>query len=159
MAQMDLFHNITPEIAIPLDSHEADITLANSLTIDTQGYESVTFVLSTEETAGTGDFFISVFESDTDVTADFTRVANSTVANPYLINLLGVVDVDDPLGWVVVFDGSTDNNKVIKFAYIGKKRYLRLPLTTADTPSLTFGVVAILGNPLQAPTPDSDIGV
>jgi hypothetical protein len=153
MAQMDLFHNINPGIAIPFANYQDDIVLDDALTVDTLGYESVTFIIFPESQAGTGTFTITVYESDTNVDEDFVQVSNSAAATPLLIKLLGVTNING-VGDAIQFEGDEDYDAMLKFAYIGKKRYLRLVLDAADTPNFDFGVMALLGNPLSAPTPD-----
>lgn len=101
--------------------------------IDTKGYHSVIFVvLSGTITDGTQTFKLT--ESDDNTT--FTDVAAA-----------------DLLGTAPVF-ALTDDDKVKTFGYIGKKRYLQLASTVSGSPGTggTFGAIAVLGNPLRAPT-------
>lgn len=153
MAQMDMFHNINPGNAILLDNYQAGIALDDALTVDTQGYESVTFILNTGE-EGTGDFEITVYDSDVDETASYEQVTNSAVGTPLLINLLGTEELPDDAGDGLAFSGDVNFYSMFKFAYIGKKRYLRLVLVAENGPDLDFGVMALMGNPNQAPTRD-----
>jgi hypothetical protein len=104
---------------------------ANGAAIDTLGFGSVAFILSTGAIAGDGDFGVKVQESDTDVSGDFTDAAAA------------VVDTSAP--------ATLAATSAYKLGYRGHKRFVRLALTKAGGTSIAAGAVAILGNAAQRP--------
>jgi hypothetical protein len=104
---------------------------ASGAAIDTQGFGSVAFLLSTGAIVSDGDFGVKVQESDTDVSGDFTDAD------------AGVVDTTAP--------ETLAATSVYKLGYRGFKRYVRLALTKAGGTSIAAGAIAILGNAAQRP--------
>ena len=99
---------------------------ASGAAIDTLGFGSVAFILSTGAIAGDGDFGVKVQESDTDVSGDFTDAT-------------------------AVDDAPAPRRQPYKLGYRGHKRFVRLALTKAGGTSIAAGAVAILGNAAQRP--------
>lgn len=100
-------------------------------TIDTNGFESVAFIVNTGAIASAGDFGLKVQESDTTTDGDFTDVAAG--------DLVGTLPA------TVTADGS------FKQSYIGHKRYVRLVATKNGGTSVAIGAVAVLGGAHQRP--------
>jgi len=100
--------------------------------IDTQGFESLTFLLMIGALTD-GDYTLKIQHSD---------VSGS-----------GYVDVPDD--FLVGLESETQldtANTISKIGYVGKKRYVKATVTSANTTSgATVGAVAILGTPRQAP--------
>jgi hypothetical protein len=104
---------------------------ASGAAIDTQGFGSVAFLLTTGAIAGDGDFGAKVQESDTDVSGDFTDADAA------------VVDTSAP--------DTLDESSAYKIGYRGFKRYVRLALTKAGGTSVAAGAIAVLGDAAQRP--------
>jgi hypothetical protein len=116
----------------------ADTTAQVGQIIDSQGFESVTYIIATGSIA--------------DVDATFTiLLEEGNVAN--LSDAAAVADAD-LLGTEVLaafqFD---DDNECRKLGYIGSKRYTRLTITpVANASAAVICAVAILGHPQISPT-------
>ena len=135
MAKRDLYHNITEaQISIPIAAHTAAVAIGSAATIDTYGYHGVVLeVLCGTITDGTHSF--TLYESDTDVTGNYTSVA-----------------AGDMLGAFANVTTSTASNQ--RVGYIGSKRYLRVvSAVSGATTGGVYGVAAILGYPMHAPAP------
>lgn len=104
---------------------------ANGAAIDTQGFGSVAFVLSTGAIVTDGDFGVTVQESDTTTSGDFTDADAA------------VVDSTAP--------ATLEATSTYKLGYRGHKRFVRLALTKAGGTSIAAGAVAILGSAAQRP--------
>jgi hypothetical protein len=112
-------------------------TVTNGIVLDTKGFQSITFVLQAGAIAA-GTATPSLVESDDSGFSAPTAVAS-----------------DDILGDIAtgVTFGASDDNAVKWFGYRGKRRYVRLDITTAgSTTSTVLQAVAIKGNPDLAPT-------
>jgi hypothetical protein len=139
MASKDQFNNLHPVIAIaPITI--TDGTALVSGAIDTQGYESVTFIISTGTLADADATWLPVVK-DGDTS---TQGAHTAVADAFLLG------TEAAAGWAFGDDGECR-----KIGYIGNKRYVSIEIddVTANTGSAPFSVVAILGNPRSHPTP------
>jgi hypothetical protein len=136
----DLFHNINP---LPLFLPAAAITDNTPLVsqiIDTQGYESATFVIVTGNDADADATFTFLFEhGDASDMSDHAEV-------PAALQL----GTEALAGYTFA-----DDNKTRKIGYLGGKRYLRATVTPANnTGNVFLGGVAVLGHPHSAPTPN-----
>lgn len=139
MASKDTFNNIHPVIAIaPITI--TDGTALVSGAIDTAGYESVTFIISTGVLADADATWLPVVK-DGDTS---TQGAHAAVADAFLLG------TEAAAGWAFGDDGECR-----KIGYIGGKRYVSIEIddVTANTGSAPFSVVCILGHPRHAPTP------
>lgn len=133
MAKRDLYNNIeVGSFATPFSAHTATIPIATATTVDTYGYYGVVFaVVCGVITDGTHT--ISLYESDTDITANYTAVAASDIQ--------GAI--------VPIASGAAANQK---FSYIGSKRYVRLVDTVATaTTGGIYGTLVVFGYPLHKP--------
>jgi hypothetical protein len=124
----DLASNIGAVLALSPAVQAATI---KGNTIDTNGFESVAFIVNTGAIASAGDFGVKLQESDTTTDGDFTDVAAG--------DLVGTLPA------TVTADGS------FKQSYIGHKRYVRLVATKNGGTSVAIGAVAILGGAHQRP--------
>ncbi|MBB4064738.1 hypothetical protein [Gellertiella hungarica] len=100
--------------------------------IDRKGFESVTFVISTGAIVGSGNFTVTVQESDTTTDGDFTDAAAGDVIGSNLVNPLSA-------------------DAAFKIGYRGHKRYSRVVLTKNSGTSIAAGAVAILGHANSRP--------
>lgn len=133
MAKRDLYNNIEVGTnALTYGAHAASIAIAAAPTVDTYGYYGIAFLLA----AGTitdGTHTLALYESDTDVTGNYTAVA-----------------AGDILGTLVPITTVANLNQ--KFGYVGARRYLRLIDTLAgQTTGGIYGVTVIFGFPLHKP--------
>lgn len=116
MAQFDMRNNA--EYGLGLSATLAGTTPAAGDWIDMQGWEALTFTVSTGTVtdAGTASgFAFEVQESDTTAAADATAVADAD-----LVGLESALTVT----------ADTDDNKLIgSIGYVGSKRYVRIVAT------------------------------
>ncbi len=133
----DAFNNINPIKCIaPIVI--GDDTASVGATIDRQGFDSLTYVISTGILADIdATFAILLEESDDSGMSGASAVADS--------DLLGTETL---AGFTFTHDGETR-----KLGYRGDKRYTRLTLTPSNNSgSAPVSVVAILGVPTIAAT-------
>lgn len=133
----DLMNVIMPKRVISPVS-VADNTAQVGQIIDSQGFESVTYLIALGSIA--------------DADATFTVLLEESDAS----NMSGAVAVADAdlLGTEVLagfrYD---DDDKCRKLGYVGAKRYTRLTITPANnTSAALLSAVAVLGHPWIAPT-------
>lgn len=123
----DLYSNIGLATAIlPAVKSAA----ADGITVDTKGYQSVAFVVTTGAIASAGDFAVAVQESD----ASGSGFAAADAS---------VVDSNAP--------ATLAADSTYKVGYRGNKRYCRLQFTKAGGTSIALGAVAVLGHPEVSP--------
>jgi len=113
--------------------------------IDTQGYDSLTFVINTGVLVDANATFAVVVDEGDDsglsgsnavVDADLVKQDPSSATAPE-------AQASFAFG---------DDNEVRKIGYIGSKRYVRLTITpTGNTGAWPIGVVAILSNASRVP--------
>jgi len=139
MASKDLYNNIHPVIAIaPVTISDGTALVSGS--IDTLGYESVTFVIQTG-TLADADATWAVVVKDGDSATQNTHTA---VADTFLLG------TEAAAGFAFGDDGEAR-----KIGYVGGKRYVSIEIddVVANTGSTPLAVVALLGHPRSAPTP------
>jgi len=122
----DLASNIGAVAALASAVQSAAV---NGAAIDTLGFGSVAFILSTGAIVSDGDFGAKVQESDNGT--DFTDAD------------AGFVDSTAP--------ASLAASSVYKLGYRGHKRFVRLAITKAGGTSIAAGAIAILGDAAQRP--------
>jgi len=116
MAKFDERNNA--EYALGFSGSIAGTTASNGNIIDVQGFEALTFTISTgavSDAGTTAGFGFKLQESDTTAAADFTDVAAA--------DLVGL------LSDLTVTSDSDDNIIVGSIGYVGGKRYVRLVAT------------------------------
>lgn len=126
MASIDQKNNISVKNALNIQAITTNTTTAG-VEIDTQGFESLTFVIKTgARTDGT----VTPLIQESDTSGSYS----------------GSVDDNDLIGTEALAALSTANASSI-IGYVGKKRYVKLSLiSTGVTSGLTAGSSAILGN-------------
>ena len=131
----DLHNNIENRSALN-NSNITSNTTTNGNTIDTLGYESIEFLIQSG-TITDGSYAFQVFEGDASNMSDEVQVAAGNI-----------------LGTIPTLTGS-DDNVVKRFGVkMGSKRYMRLKVvSTSVTTGGNMEAQALLGTPLQAPTP------
>ena len=134
MAEYDLVQYIKATPAINPASLADPVT---GTSIDTKGYESVTFVvLSGAIGAGTIDFKIE-------------HADDNGSGSPGSWSDAGT---DDKIGTYPSFVATTNNNQAKVVGYRGKKRWVRLTnIETSAWTTAIHGAVCILGNPTRVP--------
>ena len=112
---------------------------ATSGILDTQGYESVAMAVSVGAFTftGTNKITVTMEESNTTATGDFTTVASAQLIGAY-----------------TVLDAAADAGTTQKVGYTGNKRYLRVVLTEAGTVSTVVSVQGIVSNARIQPAAD-----
>ena len=133
----DQMNNIHPLRAISPVS-VADNTAQASQIIDRQGYRSLTFVILTGSVADAdATFAVTMTHGDDSGLSDSAAVATTDI-----VGTLALAGFQ--------FD---DDNETRKIGYVGGKRYVRLTITpSANASAALLAAVAILGNPMLAPT-------
>ena len=131
MSSIDQKNNITAENALNIQAITTNTTIAG-IEIDTQGFESLTFVIRTgARTDGT----VTPFIQETDTSGSYS----------------GSVDDNDLIGTEASAALSTAHSRS-SIGYVGKKRYVKLSLiSTGVTSGLTAEALAILGNARSNP--------
>lgn len=127
MAKFDMRNNA--EYGLALSATLSGTTKAEGDWIDMQGWEAVTFTVSTGTVtdAGTASgFSFQVEESDTTADVDATAVADA--------DLIGLESA------LTVTSDTADNDFIGSIGYRGEKRYVRM---TAVGTTLTDAVVAV----------------
>ena len=129
MAQSDLYNNAKAIVAIA--NQYATAATVTGATIDTQGFQGLSFAVNVTQGAGTGldgsnNYEVQVFESDASNMTGEAEVSAS--------GILGAVPTISGLGHY-------------EFGVISNKRYLRLKLAETGTASGQFYGIAVLGLP------------
>lgn len=139
MASRDLMNNIHPVVAIA-PQVVTDGTTLKSGAIDTQGYESVTFVILLGTLADAdADWDVTVKEGSTS-----TQTAHTAVADAELIGTEALAGFD-----------YADDGACRKIGYKGGERYASIEIDDTGAPNsgnAPIAVLAILGHPQEAPT-------
>ncbi|WP_253944205.1 hypothetical protein [Pseudogemmobacter hezensis] len=125
----DLFSDIGTVLALAPAVQTAAVT---GPAIDLKGVGRVAFALTTGAVAGSGDFGVTLQESD-----------------------------DGATGWADVAADQVQSNApetlaasaTVKLGYLGWKRFVRLSLTKEGGTSIAAGAVAILGSTADRPVP------
>lgn len=132
MSSFDLKNNVNALNALNIQAISTSNTVSG-VSVDTKGYESATFAIQSG-TLTDGTYTPEILESDNNST--FTAVADDfligTEANAVFV--------------------ATDDNKVKTIGYAGKKRYVKITITSSGiTSGGTLGATVILGHPKTAP--------
>ena len=138
MASKDLANNIYPKRGISPVAAGTDNTALVSQVLDTQGFESATWITN--------------IGANTDADVTFTTLVEDSDASGS-----GFAAVDDKflIGTEVLagfqFD---DDNELRKIGYVGPKRYVRVTITPANNGAGNVFISGcwILGNARSAPT-------
>lgn len=134
----DLFNHINLKPVINPAAGPTDNTAQVGAIIDKQGFNSVTYVISTGTLADAdATFAVTLTESNDSGMAGATAVAAK--------DLLGTLAL---AGFIF-----SDDGKCRKVGYIGSMRYTQLTITpTNNTGAAPMSAVAILGHPSLQPT-------
>lgn len=134
----DLLNSITPRPVLNPGAGPTDNTAQVGAIIDRQGFDSLTYAISTGTLADAdATFAVTLTESDD------PAMAGATAVNAY--DLVGTTALAS-------FDFSKDN-ACFKLGYVGQRRYTQLTITpSANTGATAFSVIAILGHPAIQPT-------
>lgn len=136
----DLLNNIDVRRAISPFNQGGGNSPIQSQIIDTRGYDSLTFIISTGTLADTdATFAVSLQHGDAPDLSDAATVLDS--------DIVGSTTAAN-------FTFSNDDS-VRKIGYKGTRRYVRLVITPSDNDaaSQTFlSAVAVLGHPHRVPT-------
>lgn len=123
----------------------ADNTAQVSQIIDTQGYDSLAFLILIGAVADAdATFAVLVEDGDESDLSD-----NAAVVDGELVKQDASSDTGPEAQAGFIF---SDDNEVRKIGYIGSKRYVRLTITPSGNASAAvLAAVAILGNASQKP--------
>ncbi len=140
----DSINNIHVLNAITPVAARTDNTAIVSAIIDTLGYDSLAFALAIGANTDTNATFA--------VTMDHGDAANLSDAAP-----VAAADISGTLA--LAGFNFADDNESRKVGYLGNRRYVRLTVTPSgnDAGNIFIAGVAILGNPMQMPTPNPPV--
>lgn len=131
MAEFDHYNEITVTPAINPVSNSAG---ANGVSIDTKGYESVSFAVNVGAmTSGTITFSMEHADDNAGSAGTFSAVTG-----------------DDILGANLSFAQASDTNKSKKIGYRGKKQWVRL-VSAGTYSTAVHSAVCILGHAKVVP--------
>ncbi len=139
MSEFDLHNNIDDRVAFNNQAISSDVAEPGTPgeIIDTSGFESIAFITQAGDITD-GDYTIFLEEGDDAGLSDATAVTS-----------------DETLGELPSFNMNSDN-ETSRVGSIGKKRYQRLSIISANTTSGgLFSAVAILSNPHTGPVPQT----
>jgi hypothetical protein len=123
----DLYSNIgVAQAIVPAVKSAA----ADGITIDTKGYSSIAFLVTTGAIASSGDFGVAIQESDAS-------------ASGFAAPDAAFVDSNAP--------ATLAESTTYRLGYRGNKRYVRLQLTKAGGTSIALAAAAVLGHPHDLP--------
>ncbi|MBN9334922.1 hypothetical protein [Devosia sp.] len=117
-----LFHNFK---AIPAIASGSKSDAADGIEIDRKGSQGILFAINAGAVTGSGDFGVTVQESDESGSGYADAAADDVIS--------GV-------------PATLAANSAYQVEYIGKKRFVRLAITKAGGTSIQLGAVAILGH-------------
>lgn len=130
----DLKSSISTEVGLNFGSIATNTTTVGNI-IDSAGFASLVFSLVTG-TVSDGDYTLVIEHGDDSALSDAATVASI-----------------DLIGGLPSFTADTDDNLSKDVGYVGKKRYVRASIVSANTTiGAVIGVVAIKGNALSKPT-------
>jgi len=131
----DLYNNISiQKVIAPVVV--SDNTAAVGTVIDRLGFESVTFAIATGTLADADATFAVLLEESNASGSDFAAVADA--------DLIGT-----EAGATI--SGGASDGQIAKIGYIGVDRYLTVDLTVGGTATGVHSVMAVLGDPINAP--------
>lgn len=136
----DLYNNITAESVL----HAIVVSETATYTdIDLAGYNSCVLLIDIGVDAGSGlgsshNLVFTLQDSE-----DGTTYANVETAD--------MIDLTVSSGVVLTVDDTDKDNTLYKIGYVGGKRYLQLVCTETGTCSVPISIIALKGNPLDAP--------
>jgi len=139
MSKRDQMNDVNPVLALAPQS-EAGATSLLGLSIDTKGFESITFAILLGSLADAdATWTVTLMEGDDNTQTNHTAVAD--------IDMVGT----EALAGIAA---ATDDNATKKIGYIGSKRYVSIEIdnVTANSSAALMAAVCILGNPLDMPT-------
>lgn len=139
----DLMNHIHPIPAIPPGAAITDNTAVASAIIDTLGFGSLTFVITTGSLADSDATFAVLIEDGDE--ADLSDAA--AVPDDQLVG------TESLAGFTYAHDNATR-----KIGYAGFKRYVRMTITgTGNSGAAYIAAVALLGHPMHMPTPNPPV--
>jgi len=134
----DLHNNITPAIALKLQTIATDTT-TDGEDIAMANFESCEFIVATG-TVTDGDYAVMIEEADDDGAGSPDTYAE--VADADLIGTEAGAS----------FDADDDDDKVSKIGYIGTKAWVRLAIVSTNTSSgAVIGAIAVRGHRTDMP--------
>lgn len=129
MSSQDLHNNVDERIALNFQTINSDTT-TNGVIIDTQGFESLEFMIVTG-TVSAGDVTPAMQDGDDSGLSDAATVDSAFV-----------------IGSFVTLDAA---NGITRVGYVGKKRFVRLNAVTDNSADLQVGAIVVLGDAHSAP--------
>jgi hypothetical protein len=130
----DLKSSVEPVVGLNFGAIATNTTTVGNI-VDSKGFASLVLTLVTG-TVTDGDYTLVVEHGDDSALSDAATVSTT-----------------DLIGGLPSFTADTDDNLAKAVGYVGKKRYVRASIVSANTTSGAFiGVVAIKGHAISKPT-------
>jgi hypothetical protein len=137
MNVFEIHHGILPAEGFA-NTAISSATNTDSAEVDSAGYEALEFLWLFGAIADTADITLELHHSDTQ---GFTPDSSTLVSS------------DETLGQTTV--AGTDDNKVARLGYIGKKRYVIARLVTGNADAVNVSCTSLLASPHHAPVADA----
>lgn len=135
--KLDIMDKIHPVVAIaPVNS--ANNTPIDSVIIDTQGYQSLAFIIALGVLLDAASFAVTMTHGNQSNLSDGAAVPSNMMNGT--LALAGFI--------------GTDDSKTRKIGYVGDKRYVRLTITPSANTGSLIAAIAVLGNAEVAPPPN-----
>lgn len=136
MSSQDLHNKIKTSVGLDIAAITTDTT-TNGNIIDTQGFESLEYIL-VSATITDGDYVPAMVHGDAANLSDAAAVPTDFIVGSY-------ADAS--------FTEDTDDNQTRRVGYVAHKRYVRLDIaSTSTTSGGTLGAIAVLSNAHHQPT-------
>lgn len=130
----DLKSSVEPVVGLNFGAIATNTTTVGNI-VDSKGFASLVLTLVTG-TVTDGDYTLVVEHGDDSALSDAATVSAT-----------------DLIGGLPSFTADTDDNLAKAVGYVGKKRYVRASIVSANTTSGAFiGVVGIKGHAVTKPT-------
>jgi len=131
----ELVSQIKAESGLDIQIISTDTTTAGNI-IDTQGFDSLTFLFNTGVITD-GDYLLLIEEGDDSGLSDAAAVADADLTTTEAL---------------ASFTADTDDGKVSKIGYTGSKQFVRASIVSTNTSTGgTMGIVAVDGHPSDQP--------
>jgi hypothetical protein len=146
--QPDLYHGVTPKVALPLQTVGTTGTGHTSPIIDRLGYQGVLFLLDYGSvTATNATITPTLTECDT-TGGSFTSVADIDMLN---------TELGAGIGATATRVSGVSKNVVKKLSYRGAKRFLKIKEVPTVTAGAEFGIDYLLHSPSHAPAGATEV--
>lgn len=149
--QPDLYHSVTPKVALPLQTAGTTGTGHTSPIIDRLGYQGVLFLFDYGSVTATNATVTPTLQECDTTGGSFTSVAD--------VDMLPSTGGEAAAGVGVTASrvSGVSKNIVKKLSYRGAKRYLKVKLIPTVSAGIEIGVDYLLHSPSHAPAGSTEV--